>query len=470
MALRQLRSALHGFCEEAAWQLASDTHEGHEVPFEVVESGRRDAPLYCYRPLTADFIRERSSVLSRLPAYLPAAHALIAVGRLDAYLEARGVRGASSGRERADAALHCLLARVFEDSTDFVMHEGRFDAAFRELEAIVTEDRTETVAIAVLHGVELASDEVAIGEGLALVRGEACVDAPDEARWARAGGRSNTLAVLRWEPAPGDPSPLGHARVRLRRLLVGLRLYDAVPVAFGPVAWTRTGAGAWGTLPLAGVGAPEETLRIAPDQEDELRAFLSLVARRTPRSGEIAWALRRFELALERSVPAEALSDLLLALRALLEPEGTASGRLPGRVAALCAEPAERPRMAERVAHTADLERAIIGGLAVDPQLERLTGELAGHLRALLRDVLCGHLDPGLRALADAIIEQDAPAPDPEPQVEPQAVAAPEPEAEADFEPEAWPEAAPDPEPARPAPRWRAERPGGAPERQDSFF
>ncbi len=55
MRLRQLRSALHAFCEEAAWQLAADTHEGYEVPFEVIESGRRDAPLYCYRPLTGAF-------------------------------------------------------------------------------------------------------------------------------------------------------------------------------------------------------------------------------------------------------------------------------------------------------------------------------------------------------------------------------------------------------------------------------
>ena len=133
MRLRQLRSALHAFCEEAAWQLAADTHEGYEVPFEVIESGRRDAPLYCYRPLTADFIRERTGVLSKLPSYLPAAHGLIAAGRLEDWLEAQGVHAPTAGRERADAALHCFLARVFEESTDFVFHEERFDAAFREL-------------------------------------------------------------------------------------------------------------------------------------------------------------------------------------------------------------------------------------------------------------------------------------------------------------------------------------------------
>ena len=60
------------------------------------------------------------------------------------------------------------------------------------------------------------------------------------------------------------------------------------------------------------------------------------------------------------------------------------------------------------VAHTIALERALIGGLAVDPEIDALTAELAGHLRALLRDVLCGHLDSDLRTVAEDIINQDA--------------------------------------------------------------
>ena len=71
MGLRQLRSALHAFTQEAAWQLASDAQGGHELPFEVVEEGRRDSPLYCYRPMTAEFINERGSVLARLPTFCP---------------------------------------------------------------------------------------------------------------------------------------------------------------------------------------------------------------------------------------------------------------------------------------------------------------------------------------------------------------------------------------------------------------
>ena len=411
MRLRQLRTALHEFCSDAALQLAADTHEGHEVPFEVVEGGRRDSPLYCYRPLTAEFILQRSGGLARLPSYLPAAHALVATGHLEAWLDAQGVHAPPAGRERADAALHCFLARVFQDSSDFVFSEERFDGAFRDLERAVGDGRVETVVVVPVIGLDLASDEVAIGDGLTLVRGEAFAEAPEEARWSRGDGGPQALAVLRWEPAPGDESPLGHARVRLRRLLVGLHLYDGARPAFGPLAWTRTGGGTWQPFALGVASVAVGELPVAPDQEDELRAFLSLIARRTPRHGQIAWALRRYELACERPAAAEALSDLLLALRALLEPEGPASGMLATRLGALCAEPHDRARLAERVEHAVSVERGVIAGLSVDPQLEPLTAELSGHLRALLRDVLCGHLDPDLRGLADALLVPDAPEP-----------------------------------------------------------
>jgi hypothetical protein len=405
MRLRQLRAALHEFCSDAALQLAADTLEGHEVPFEIAEEGRRDSPLYCYRPLTAEFIGRRAGVLARLPSYLPAAHALVAAGHLGAWLDARGVHAPPAGRERADAALHCFLARVFEGSSDFAFSEERFDRAFRELERVVGDGRTETVVVAAIAGLEIASDEVALGDGLSLARGDAFEEAPDEARWTR-GGDAQTLAVLRWEPAPGDESPLGHARVRLRRLLLGLQLYDGSGPALGPLAWTRTDGGPWQPVALGSASPPLGLLRIAPEHEDELRAFVSLIARRTPKHGQVAWALRRYELACERAAPAEALSDLLLALRALLEPEGPGSGLLAPRLAALCAQPEDRPRLAERVDHAASVERGVIAGLAVDPQLDQLTAELDSHLRALLRDVLCGHLDPDLRGLADALVAQ----------------------------------------------------------------
>ncbi|MDX6641971.1 MAG: hypothetical protein QOF12_2982, partial [Solirubrobacteraceae bacterium] len=77
----------------------------------------------------------------------------------------------------------------------------------------------------------------------------------------------------------------------------------------------------------------------------------------------------------------------------------------PGRLAALCAMPDERHALAERAAHAVSLERAVVAGLAPDgDDVDALCGELGGHLRALLRDVLCGHLDSDLREVSDHLL------------------------------------------------------------------
>ena len=159
----------------------------------------------------------------------------------------------------------------------------------------------------------------------------------------------------------GDALEAEAAPARLRRLVRALRLYDAGAVGLAPVAWVRLDDGPWQLVDLArrlagAARASRSTMR--DDQEDELRAFVALAARRMPRGGELAWALRRFDLACERPSAAEALTDLLLALRALLEPEGPESGLLRPRLAALCAADDERDELAERVADAVALERA----------------------------------------------------------------------------------------------------------------
>jgi hypothetical protein len=409
MRNRQLHGALAAFVEESAWQLAAETADGAEVPFEIVRGGRRDSPLYCYRPLTADFIEQRTGLLARLPSFLPAVHALSGLGGLDRYLEERGERGFPvEHRSRAEFALRVFLGRVFEESTDFALSPERFDRSYEELEAALYEGRTETAVIAPLLGVEIQSPEIALGDGLTLVQGDAFPeDAPEDALWAPGARRPHLLVVLRWEAAAGDVTPVAHGRIRLRRLLTALRLYDGASVGFGPLAWTRTGGSPWQPFALGALGARRDDPMVVPgDQEDELRAFCSLIARRAPRAGELARALRRYEMACERAIPGEALTDVLMALRALLEPEGPASGRLSGRLAALCALPDERATLTARVAHTIAVERSLIAGVAVDPELDTLADDLFDHLRAILRDVLCGHLDSDLRTVADEILAE----------------------------------------------------------------
>jgi len=245
-------------------------------------------------------------------------------------------------------------------------------------------------------------------EGLALVRGDAFDDAPPDAVWGDA-EEPHVLIVLTVAQDRAAPAPVSAARIRFRRTLTALRLFERGGFALGPVAWTRIDAGSWRSVPLGGSGRPRLIRAISVQQEDELRAFCNLVARRTPRGGEIAWALSRFEMGCERLAPFEALTDYLLALRALLEPEGPASGRLAGRLAVICAKPEDRAAVAERTAHAISLERAVIAGLApAQPGVDALVDELAEQLRALLRDVLCGHLEPDLCAVADDLLAQAA--------------------------------------------------------------
>lgn len=419
MRNRHLHRILHALAEEAGMQLSADLSQGAEVPFELTESQGSRTALYSYVPRTDAFIRSRMGTLGRLPSYASASQTLERLGGLPSYLRVRGERRVPEATpERIDAALRSFLEHAFGETTDFVVSEERFERAFEQLEQAIFTGRTLTTTVAPLHGLELATPEVPIGEGLALVRGDALSDAPDDAVWLGAGegGRPNVLAVLTEEAKAGEPVPAARARVRFRRLLSALRLFERGGFALGPAAWTRVDAGPWKLLALGGSGRPRgATLRLPPDAEDELRGFVNLVGRRRPRTGEVAWALSRFDMGCERIVPFEALTDHLLALRALLEPEGPSSGRLAGRLAAICALPEARAALAERVAHAISLERAVIAGLApAEPGADALVDELADHLRALLRDVLCGHLDTDLCGVADDILEDSVSLPEAE--------------------------------------------------------
>jgi hypothetical protein len=412
-----LHDVLAEFAEQAAWQLASETSEGAEVPFELIEeSGSSGVPLYCYRPLTDEFIRSRVGVLGRLPSYPRAARALEGFGGLENYLRMRGEPRKPA--EQADAVLRSFLGKVFEDSSDFVLEPERLESSYAELERMIFAARTLAQVAAPLRGLAIVSKEVTIGEGLTLVRADAVDDAPPEiqrlAPVEKDAPAAEAVAVLTVEGAPGDPAPVTEARVRFRRLLTALRLYDSGAFALGPAAWTRIDTGPWQLVALGSGGrAGASELVIAVEGEDELRGFCNLMAKRSRRGGELAWALSRFEMGCERVAPFDALTDYLLALRALLEPEGAGSGRLARRLAAICAVPEERSTLAERVAHAVSLERAVIGGLPpAEPGVDAIVDELEGHLRALLRDVLCGHLDTDLVRVADDALEETEPEPE----------------------------------------------------------
>jgi hypothetical protein len=408
---RALHSILEAFTADAAGQLSAATAAGAEVPFEIVGTEGRTGrvPLYCYRPLTGQFIDERLGLVSALPTYAPAARALAGLDRVAAYLTARGEpRVPAEPRERADAALRSFLRAVFAERSQFGFDPTRFELAYGELERALYDGQMVTTVIAPLLGIALdhSSRELELGDGLSLIRGDAVDEAPAEAVWGDS-GEPHLLAMLTVSQDPSRQPPVSLARARFRRVLTALRLYERGGYALGPLAWTRTGTGPWRPLPFGGSGRPRLLTMIGSAHEDELRAFFNLVARRAPASSELAWALARFEMGCERLAPFDALSDYLLALRALLEPEGPASGRLVARLSAICARPEERGAFAERTARTIALERAVIAGLApAEPGADALVDELCEHLRAVLRDALCGHLPPDLVRLADELLAE----------------------------------------------------------------
>jgi hypothetical protein len=408
-----LHSIIESFTAEAAGQLADETARGAEIPFELVQAGaqHRGRPaLYCYRPLTADFIGERLGLLSGLPTYVPALRALADRDAVAGYLEARGEpRIPGEPRERADAALRSFLSRVFAERSEFGLDPARFTVAYEELEQALYAGQCVTTVIAPVLGLALdTKEEIALEDGLALVPGEALPDAPAEAVWLD-GELPNVLALLRVTGERSAGAPIASARVRFQRIVTALRLFERGAFALGPMAWTRTDDGAWRPVAIGGTGRHGLAISIPVEQEDELRAFCNLITRRFPTNGELAWALARYEMGCERVAPLEALTDHLLALRALLEPEGPESGRLAGRLAAICAPPEDRASLTETVAETIGLERAVITGLAPpERKVAASVTELAEHLRAILRDVLCGHLDSDLCGLADGLLAEAA--------------------------------------------------------------
>jgi hypothetical protein len=417
-----LHELLETFTLDASRRLCAAVAEGDEVPFEVVESDgsrRGPAPLYCYRPLTETYIRERLGLLVGLASYAPVARALEVAEGTPAYLTAMGEpRISERPRDRADAALRCFAGRVFAERSEFGFEPDRFEGAYAELERALYRGQCMFEIVAPLLGVSLDADtgELVIGDGLSLARGSALADPPLLDLDA---GEESILLVLRVTQERSDAPPVAAARARFRRVLTALRLFERGGFALGPIGSVRIDGGAWRPVALGGSGRPRLRLVIPAAREEEFRAFCNLIARRLPRpgaedsgAGELAWALARFEMGCERIAQFEALTDYLLALRALLEPEGPSSGRLAGRLAVICAPLEQRQALAQRAAYAISLERAVITGIApaIDPGCSAvgLVEELAEHLRAILRDALCGHLDADVRSVADELLAEAA--------------------------------------------------------------
>jgi hypothetical protein len=413
MRNRELHDALRGFALDAAALLEEDLRAGAEIEFEFDEqpAGSKTV-LYRYTPLTDKFIDERWEVLRGLASCAEAAQALGQGAAL--YLRLQGVPGVD-----AEPALREFLGRLYADATRFDFPEQRFEKLYGEVERTLYEDSLAATVIAPLPGLELEQGRVDLGDGMSLMSGEA-IDAPPEAVWSNPRERSggpHVIAVLKRDIRTDVPLPITEARIRFRRLLTALRLFKAGAVAPGALAWARADEGPWQPIQLGSAGHLRgEPWLLTAKEEPELCELIGVLGQ-TRAGGSVAWALSRFEMGCERALDTEALSDYLLALRALLDgSDDTGRASLGLRLAALCAEESDRRALQRRIELAFTLERFVIGGGNGEAYMDtigsesprELVLEVEEQLRALLRDVLCGFLDADLKSAADDILLRSA--------------------------------------------------------------
>jgi len=155
MRSHTLHAAMRAFAEDAAGLLAGDTASGAEVPFELVEEGAgRRTPLYCYRPLVGEFVRDRATALERLPSHSGAVAALgDHADRLPRYLAALGDRPGGG----PTTALQALLGAVFGEQTDFALDDERFARAYKQLEEALFAGRTDATVVVPVLGLDIVA-------------------------------------------------------------------------------------------------------------------------------------------------------------------------------------------------------------------------------------------------------------------------------------------------------------------------
>lgn len=414
MRNRALYGALRDFALETAALLTDDLRTGAEVEFDVLDQAGRHGPaLYQYKPRTEAFLAERWPRLRELDTRKRAATELGSGASL--WLGVNG-GGAGVSGEQAEPALRAMLERLYEDATSFGFPEERFERIYREVESTLYRDALAARVVAPLRGVAIEAQRIELGDGLSLVRGETA-DAPAEAVYPENGdGEPAVLCVLERDVTAGDGITASEAEDRFTALVSALRLWAPGRLGLGAPGWRRTDEGPWQPLPFGGGGAaPAGDWFLPSGEEAGLREFFVAIGRADPPQ-HVSWARARFEMGCERGSDADSLSDYLLGLRALLDATSDAGeASLALRVAALCAEEGRRRLVQRRVEAAIALERFVMGGGPRswpdgDSPAELVAG-VEGHLRAMLRDVLCGYLDSDLKGVADDILLETTPEP-----------------------------------------------------------
>jgi hypothetical protein len=242
--------------------------------------------------------------------------------------------------------------------------------------------------------------------GVRIVRAKD-IEAPIEAMRSEGMNREpwepQFLAVAEQGPESEEPA---EALRQLRDLISVMRLFKEGGVGLGPYAFVPTGEDSWRRLATGAAPTRSGGYDLSEAEAEDLAKLASELEVRPDPRGSLAWAIRRFEMGCERPSAVDGLSDHLLALQAVLEGEGPVGASLPMRVAALIAEPEDRPQTSRRLEDILLLERALITGApAEELDLEDTVADHAAWLeealRAILRSAALGAHGADIGAAAD---------------------------------------------------------------------
>lgn len=404
---RLLTESLTRLASEAAIELSARVAGGDQIPFDVDAESGDDSLFYSYRPLTAQYVREREGRLRELEAFGPARDAVAAAGIAVAYLEARGEQVPGDPGERAARMLVAFLASLWEGCAELSLDHERLKNALAVLEAETRGAEDADVLIAPLVGLRMPLPRLQLPHGVEIVRADG-IEAPIEAMSSEGMGRAawqpQFLALAEQGKGPESAPAALH---QLRELISVMHLFKAGSVGLGPYAFAPTGEGRWARLATGAPATRPGAYELSEQEAIELAEFAATLEARPDPDGALAWGVGRFELGCGRDSALEGLSDHLLALRAVLDGQGPVGASLPMRASALIADESfDRIEARERIESALELERALMNGAPSLPGLA-IAAWVEEGVRRILRDAALGELSKDLNKAADETLIAD---------------------------------------------------------------
>ncbi len=373
-------------------------------PVRADRAATRAGPLYCYRAADrAPSSPSASDCSAASPPTPPPRRATLP--DVDVLPARRGRRPQGRPALAADAALQAFLAAVWADARTSPSTPAASEAPTPSSRQ-PRRGCSLTVVLTPVEGLVIESDEVASATAWRSRAPAPCATR----RRSFTPTRGRRSPCWRSRPQAGEGPPLEArgppaAPAPDRAAPVGRRRARARPDRLGAHGRRAVAGRPAGHRPAPG----ERRLPACAEEEDPLRAFCSLVARRTPRRASSRGRCGASSSAASADLPRGA--DGLAARRPRRARRG-GRGRIRAQVGADRRD-LRRPRGPHRSHRPPPsrgrLERAVVAGLVRPDPRRGPVSALGDNLRAVLRDVLCGHLEPDLRRVADALLADVAP-------------------------------------------------------------